>query len=212
MFHRRTSKWVLLLLLLNVSVTFALAAFTETISSSSSVAPPAAVPALYVGFSILSLLILVGDLSLAIMMVPRSTMFVLPALIAFAFIAGKARFNPDKTKTLDRCRLNIYPTQNFRVGKIYNRHQSNGFCYQHPWLLLQLTYWDWTKGPTLCRRHFQMHFLNENVRISIQLSPKFVPYTPFTRGLRPVCLPWATSKLARSLLKTQRRPKGCLVR
>ena len=169
-------------------------------------------PALYVGFSILSLLILVGDLSLAIMMVPRSTMFVLPALIAFAFIAGKARFNPDITKPLDRCRLNIYPTQNFRVGKIYNRHQSNGFCYQHPWLLLQLTYWDWTKGPTLCRRHFQMHFLNENVRISIQLSPKFVPYTPFTRGLRPLCLPWATNKLARSLLKTQRRPKGRLVR
>ena len=34
--------------------------------------------------------------------------------------------------------------------------------------------------------------------------------TPFTQGLRPLCLPCATTKLARLPLKAQRRPRGCL--
>ena len=33
--------------------------------------------------------------------------------------------------------------------------------------------------------------------------------TPFTQGLRPVCLPCAIAKLTRSPLKAQRRRKGC---
>ena len=37
-----------------------------------------------------------------------------------------------------------------------------------------------------------------------------VLYTPFTQELRPFCLPCVTEKLPRSLLKAQRRPKGCL--
>ena len=36
--------------------------------------------------------------------------------------------------------------------------------------------------------------------------------TPFIQRLRPLCLPCATTKLARSPLKTQRRPKYCLGR
>ena len=39
-----------------------------------------------------------------------------------------------------------------------------------------------------------------------------MPYTPFTQGLRPLCLPCATTKLARSPLKAEGRPKGCLGR
>ena len=35
-------------------------------------------------------------------------------------------------------------------------------------------------------------------------------YTPFTQGLRPLCLPCATTKLARSPLKAEGRPNGCL--
>ena len=38
------------------------------------------------------------------------------------------------------------------------------------------------------------------------------PYTPFTQGLRPLCLPCATTKLARSPLKAEGRPNGCLGR
>ena len=37
-------------------------------------------------------------------------------------------------------------------------------------------------------------------------------YTPFTQGLRPLCLPCATTKLARSPLKAEGRPNGCLGR
>ena len=37
-------------------------------------------------------------------------------------------------------------------------------------------------------------------------------YIPFAQGLRPLCLPCATTKLPRSRLKAQRRPKGCLGR
>ena len=33
--------------------------------------------------------------------------------------------------------------------------------------------------------------------------------TPFTQGLRPLCLPCATTKLARSPLKAEGRPNGC---
>ena len=36
--------------------------------------------------------------------------------------------------------------------------------------------------------------------------------TPFTQGLRPLCLPCATTKLARSPLKAEERPNGCLGR
>ena len=36
--------------------------------------------------------------------------------------------------------------------------------------------------------------------------------TPFTQGLRPLCLPCATTKLARSPLKAEERPHGCLGR
>ena len=35
-------------------------------------------------------------------------------------------------------------------------------------------------------------------------------YTHFTQRLRPLCLPCATTKLARSPLKAQQRPKACL--
>ena len=36
--------------------------------------------------------------------------------------------------------------------------------------------------------------------------------TPFTQGLRPLCLPCATTKLVRSPLKAERRQNGCLGR
>ena len=36
--------------------------------------------------------------------------------------------------------------------------------------------------------------------------------TPFTQGLRPLCLPCVTTKLARSPLKAEGRPNGCLGR
>ena len=37
-------------------------------------------------------------------------------------------------------------------------------------------------------------------------------YTPFTQGLRPLCLPCATTKLARSPMKAEGRQNGCLGR
>ena len=37
-------------------------------------------------------------------------------------------------------------------------------------------------------------------------------YTPFTQGLRPLCLPCATTKLSRSPLKAEGRQNGCLGR
>ena len=37
-----------------------------------------------------------------------------------------------------------------------------------------LSHWGWDKWPPFSRRHFQMHFLNENVWISIKISLKFV--------------------------------------
>ena len=40
----------------------------------------------------------------------------------------------------------------------------------------------------------------------------FLCNTPFTQGLWPFCLPCATTKLARSLLKAEGRPNGCLGR
>ena len=35
-----------------------------------------------------------------------------------------------------------------------------------------------TKWPPFSRRHFQTHFLNENVRISTNISLIFVPWGP----------------------------------
>ena len=42
--------------------------------------------------------------------------------------------------------------------------------------------------------------------------PSILFYTPFTQGLRPLCLPCATTKLARSPLKAEGRPNSCLGR
>ena len=39
-----------------------------------------------------------------------------------------------------------------------------------------------------------------------------IAYTPLTQGLRPLCLPCATTKLARSPLKAEGRPSSCLGR
>ena len=47
------------------------------------------------------------------------------------------------------------------------------------------------------------------------VSEKWVAHffnTPFTQGLRPLCLPCATTKLSRSLLKAEGRQNGCLGR
>ena len=53
---------------------------------------------------------------------------------------------------------------------------------------------------------------NPSILINIDtLKPTFAN-TFFTQGLRPLCFPCATTKLARSPLKAQRRPKGCLGR
>ena len=40
----------------------------------------------------------------------------------------------------------------------------------------------------------------------------FLCNTPFTQGLRPLCLPCATTKLSRSPLKAEGRQNGCLGR
>ena len=64
-----------------------------------------------------------------------------------------------------------------------------------------LTHWGRDKWTPFHRRHFQMHFFNENVWIPIKISLKFVPRGPITQT--PVsgscCLPlgalqsmWAT--------------------
>ena len=47
---------------------------------------------------------------------------------------------------------------------------------------------------------------------AVQMLYNHLPNTPFTQGLRPLCLPCATTNLARSPLKVQRRPNGCLGR
>ena len=52
--------------------------------------------------------------------------------------------------------------------------------------------------------------LQEHRVVTNVFTAIFLIYTPFTQGLRPLCLPCATTKLARSPLKAQRRPKGCL--
>ena len=44
-----------------------------------------------------------------------------------------------------------------------------------------LTHWGWYKWPLFTRRHFEMHFLNENVCIiSIEISLKFVSKAPIS--------------------------------
>ena len=48
-------------------------------------------------------------------------------------------------------------------------------CYSGP---KQLTHWGRGKWPPFCRRHFQIHFLERKVWISIKVSLKFVPKGP----------------------------------
>ena len=62
--------------------------------------------------------------------------------------------------------------------------------------------WDWTYYGWDKMKTFEFY----------KISLKYVPYTPFTQGLRPLCLPCATTKLDRSPVKAQRRQKGCLGR
>ena len=57
---------------------------------------------------------------------------------------------------------------------------------------------DFTKKFVLCPVTDQFEFKTTN--------------TPFTQGLRLLCLPCATNHLSRSPLKAQRRPNGCLGR
>ena len=45
-----------------------------------------------------------------------------------------------------------------------------------------------------------------------ELHAPVVTNTPFTQGLRPLCLPCATTKLSRSPLKAEGRQNGCLGR
>ena len=71
---------------------------------------------------------------------------------------------------------------------------------------------------TRCGKSLQMSFVfNPNYNDVTTLNLAFVevdtlPYTPFTQGLRPLCLPRATTKLSRSPLKAEGRQNGCLGR
>ena len=58
---------------------------------------------------------------------------------------------------------------------------------------------------------------SQKIRMSTAHNRLYIPRssssnTPFTQGLRPLCLPCATTKLARSPLKAEGRPNGCLGR
>ena len=50
---------------------------------------------------------------------------------------------------------------------------------------------------------------NAQQRIKCHQFFRFFAYIPFTQGLRPLGLPCATTKLARSPLKAEGRPNGC---
>ena len=50
---------------------------------------------------------------------------------------------------------------------------------------------------------------NAQQRIKCHQFFRFFAYTPFTQGLRPLGLPCATTKLARSPLRAEGRPNGC---
>ena len=67
-----------------------------------------------------------------------------------------------------------------------------------------------------CAAQFQHYlFKQTTLFLSITLTLKSVyppPPPPFTQGLRPFCLHCATTKLARSPLKAERRQNGCLGR
>ena len=52
----------------------------------------------------------------------------------------------------------------------------------------------------------------QTVPLPCMLSKLLESNTPFTQGLRLLCLPCATTKLARSPLKAEGRPNGCLGR
>ena len=49
--------------------------------------------------------------------------------------------------------------------------------------LNQLTYWGRDKWPPFFTRHFEMHFLNENIWISIKISLTLVPKRPINNAL-----------------------------
>ena len=61
---------------------------------------------------------------------------------------------------------------------------------------------------------FHRHALQwrHNERDGVSIHRLHIRYTPITQGLRPLCLPCATTKLDRSPLKAEGRPNGCLGR
>ena len=55
-----------------------------------------------------------------------------------------------------------------------------------------------------------IHYIIPSTTSPAMKSPCFKVNTPFTQGLRPLCLHCATTKLTKSPLKAERRQNGCL--
>ena len=72
------------------------------------------------------------------------------------------------------------------------------------------TYWGWDKMAAISQMTYSSAFPWMKTFEFYKISLKYVPYTPFTQGLRPLCLPCVTTKLDRLPVKAQRRQKGCL--
>ena len=73
-----------------------------------------------------------------------------------------------------------------------------------------ITFHIWTFHITMKSFNtFCMLFYFHMLQQSVSLPYIYIVYNPFTQGMRPLCLPCTTTKLARSPLKAQRRPKVC---
>ena len=67
------------------------------------------------------------------------------------------------------------------VKYILRSHQLMRPAFIKEWDVFTFnTHWGRGKWPPYYRRHFQIHFLNENVWILIKISLKFVPRSPLT--------------------------------
>ena len=75
-----------------------------------------------------------------------------------------------------------------------------------------------TEQPGMCSGSGLGTQLGPPIQVLIQPDDRLTsrkrlaPNTPFTQGLRPLCLPCATTKLSRSPLKAEGRQNGCLGR
>ena len=92
-----------------------------------------------------------------------------------------------------------------KMAAIFQTTFSNGFSLMKMYLLQLKFHWNlFLRIQLTIFQHWSApsHYLNQWWLVN----------TPFTQGLRPLCLPCATTKLSRSPLKAEGRQNDCLGR